>query len=152
MRARFLSIVLAMALLAPATPSLVAAQSGTPQASAPLKTRVQVPASGEFALLEGTVSIASSLSLAADGSTWLSYTCETAGNAVGENSRANYALSGTESGKLQITQSLPGDVGFSCRVVLAAPNVVQQFRITLQAALDANGAISSVVVRTIGAL
>lgn len=150
MRIRILSMILTTALLAPA-PSLAVAQSGAPQPSAPLKGRVQVPASGEFALLDGTVAIASTLSVAPDGSTWMSYTCEAAGNAVGETSRANYAVSGVESGKLQITQALPLDVGLSCRVALAAPNMVQQFRLSLQAALDVNGAISSVIVRTIGA-
>jgi len=123
-----------------------------PPASAPLKGTVQVAAAGEPATLDGTVWVRSTLAVAPDGTTTMSYVCGVAGSAMGQTSGTRFAMSGAGSGDVPVTQALPTDVGITCSVTVAAGNVAQQFRLTLQGQLHADGTIASLIVRTIGSL
>jgi hypothetical protein len=149
---RIASVIGAAIFAAVALSASLVAQAGSAPASAPLKSSVQVPAAGENAALDGTVSVRSSLNLAPDGAMTLSYVCDASGSASGETSGARFAISGSDTGDVQVTQALPADVGLSCSMTLVAPNAAQQFRITLQATLDVDGSVRSIVLRTIAAL
>jgi len=150
---RIQSIIAATLLSAILVTLNASAQSGNqPAASAPLKGSVHVPAARERATLDGAISLRSNLRTAPDGSTIISYRCEATGSALGETSGARFTISGVESGDVPVTQSLPTDVGFSCSVTLAARDVAQLFRLTLQVGVDAAGSITSVVIRTIAPL
>jgi hypothetical protein len=156
MRVRISSfvVVLGAALFLAAMPLPATGQGGNPPApTAPLTGRVQVPAAGEAAMLDGIITVRSTVSADPDGGPpILSYSCEASGRAAGESSGATFAVSGVDSGGTSIGQSLPADVGVACSLSLVSGSLRQQFQLTLQAGLDETGTITSLVIRTIAAL
>jgi hypothetical protein len=124
--------------------------SAAPAATAPLKGDWQVPAAGEAAAIEGSISVATSVSVV-DGITTVSYTCAATGHAKGKSSGADFVIGGAGAGTVPVTQSLHTDIPIACTVALTAGATDQHFRLTLQATLDDSSAPQSLVVRTLEA-
>lgn len=155
MQVRISSIIAALGatLFAAALPLSATVQEGSPpSATAPLDLRVQMPATGEAATLDGIIAVRGTVSSDPDGGPpILSYSCDSSGRARGESSGATFTISGSDSGKTPISQSVPTDVGLICSMTVVAESVRQVFELTFQAGLDDAGSITSLVIRTIAA-